>query len=315
MAAPWEEAGTFAKHHIMLMFAINLILALSVLVYLYSDLKTFKEDMTQRVGHLEAGVTAKLDLLQNETRSNQEALEYRIESKDKVLEQAVRSIRDEYQVRIQTLLKTVTEIEQKSNVELDDLKKQLEDTSNLPKDFSGVVDRALTSIVSVTTDKALGSGAIISTDGFIVTNNHVVEGAKSVSITLRSGKVYGAKVIYKTADNDLAFLKIQESNLQVLDFANSDLLKPGEKVIALGNPGGLQFSATEGIVSALHRTVGTFRDVLQIDATIEQGSSGGPLINKYGKIIGITSFRVKGQDNLGFAIPSNTVKKVFESVR
>ncbi|MEK6963719.1 MAG: trypsin-like peptidase domain-containing protein [Nanoarchaeota archaeon] len=314
MGMPWEDAGTFAKHHILLMFAFSLIVSGSILVYLYSDLNMFKASTTQQLGHMEASFQVKFDLLQNETRSSQEALEYREESKDKVVEEALRGIRNEYQTRMQTLLKTVTEIEKKSNVQLDDLKKQLESTSGLPKDFSDVVEKALNSIVSVTTNKALGSGAIIGANGFIVTNNHVIDGAKSVSITLRSGKVYPATIIYKKAEHDLAFLKIQESNLPVLRFTNSDQLKAGEKVVALGNPAGLQFSATEGIISAIHRNVGVFLDVVQVDVSIGQGSSGGPLINKYGEIIGITSFRIKGNDDLGFAIPSNTVKQAFDGL-
>lgn len=314
MPEPWERVDTFAKHHILLMFAFSLIVSGGVLIYLYSDLSVFKAETTQQMGHMEAEFQAKFDLLQNETRSNEEALEYRQESKDKVVEEAIRGIRNEYQTRMQTLLKMVTNIEQKSNVQLDDLKKQLESSSSLPKDFSGVVEKALNSIVSVTTNKALGSGAIIGSGGYIVTNNHVIADATSISVTLRSGNVYPATVVYKTSEHDLAFLKIQESNLPVLNFANSDQLKTGEKVVALGNPAGLQFSALEGIVSATHRNVGAFLDVVQVDVAIEPGSSGGPLINKYGEIMGITSFRIKGNDNLGFAIPSNTVKRTFEGL-
>ncbi len=314
MGMPWEDAGTFAKHHILLMFALNLLISGGILVYLYSDLNVLKGDTERQMGHLRSEFQSKFDLLQNETRSNQEALEYRVESKDKVVEQAIKGIRDEYQARMQSLLKTVSEVEQKSNIQLDDLKSKLQASSNLPKDFSDVVDRALNSIVSITTDKALGSGAIIRSDGYLVTNNHVVQDSKSVSVTLRSGSMYSASVVYKSPEHDLAFLKIKANNLPILELTNSDALKTGEKLVALGNPAGLTFSATEGIVSALHRNVGVFLDVLQVDIAIESGSSGGPLINKYGKIVGITSFRIKGNDNLGFAIPSNTVKSAFDSV-
>lgn len=311
MAAPWEDnVKTFAQHHILLMFAFSLLVSIGVLVYLYTDLQQYKDQTDQRLSQTEAELDSKMALLQNETKATNEALQYRLEAKDQVFEQALKSIRDEYHTRMQTLLKLVDEIEKTSKVKMDELKKQLSDKN--PGDLSEEIDTALDSIVSVTTDAALGSGALVSKNGDIVTNNHVVDGARSISITLRSGKVLPAQLIYKTAEYDIAFLRIAGDSYPFLEFADSDLLKPGEKVVALGNPAGLQFSASEGIVSATHRSIASFNDVIQIDVSINQGSSGGPLINKYGRIIGITSFKIKGSDDLGFAIPSNAVKRLLE---
>jgi len=308
-----ERVKTFAQHHILLMFAFCLIVAGGTFVYFYNEFSLLEQQTSQEATNIRAEFHSKLTLLDNRTQSDQEALEYRLQSKDQVFEQALKSIRDEYQTRMQTLLKSVEKIEKESNVKLDDLKKQLQDVSKQPGDFADVIDKALNSIISVTTDQALGSGALISAQGHIVTNNHVVDGARTISITLRSGKVVPAQLIYKTAEYDIAFLKIAGDNHPFLEFYDSDLLRAGEKVVALGNPAGLQFSATQGIISATHRSIATFRDVIQIDVAINTGSSGGPLINKYGRIIGITSFKIKGQENLGFAIPSNAVKNLFGS--
>lgn len=171
-----------------------------------------------------------------------------------------------------------------------------------------------------------GSGVIISSDGYIVTNDHVVVGASKVTVTLYNGKTYPATIVGESPDTDLAVLKISAgSALPTVSFANSDTVVPGETAIAIGNPLGPQFadSVTAGIVSAVRSLLyppnaseQRVTQMIQTDAAINPGNSGGPLLNSAGQVIGINSMKITQAEvsvsasGLGFAIPSNTVEKV-----
>ncbi len=172
-----------------------------------------------------------------------------------------------------------------------------------------------------------GSGVIISEDGYIVTNNHVVENTKKVSIVLANGKSLSARVVNTDPYADLAVLKAEGEMPAVAVFGNSDALKPGETVIAIGSPlGEFKNTVTVGVVSATGRTLDTgkgyqMEDLIQTDAAINQGNSGGPLVNLNGEVIGINTMIVRGSgfsgvvaEGLGFAIPSNTVRLISEQI-
>ena len=167
---------------------------------------------------------------------------------------------------------------------------------------------------------ALGSGFIISADGYIVTNNHVVEGADKVTVKLNDDKSAGlaAKVVGTDAETDLALLKVESPTpLPVLKFGDSDAMEVGAWVMAIGNPFGLSNTVTAGILSAKGRDIhaGPFDNFLQTDASINPGNSGGPLINMEGEVIGInTAISANGQ-GIGFAIPSNLASKVINDLR
>jgi len=166
-----------------------------------------------------------------------------------------------------------------------------------------------------------GSGIIFSADGHIVTNHHVIEGAKSVKVVLNTGKEYDAKLIGSDAKTDLAVIKIEAEDLQVATFGDSTSLEAGEKVVAIGNPLGLEFagSLTQGIISAVNRTVTvdqrTYK-MIQTDAAINPGNSGGALVNEFGEVIGINSVKVSssGVEGLGFAIPVSDAKPIIEDL-
>lgn len=167
---------------------------------------------------------------------------------------------------------------------------------------------------------ALGSGFIISADGYIVTNNHVVDGADKVTVKLNGDKSAGlpAKIVGTDEETDLALLKVESSEkLPVLKFGNSDAMEVGDWVVAIGNPFGLSNTVTAGILSAKGRDIhsGPFDNFLQTDASINPGNSGGPLINMEGEVIGInTAISANGQ-GIGFAIPSNLASKVINDLR
>ncbi len=166
------------------------------------------------------------------------------------------------------------------------------------------------------TVEARGSGFLIDADGTVVTNNHVVKGATSVSVTLDDGTVLAAKVIGRDARSDLAVLKVKATRkLPFINLGDSDAAQPGAWVVAVGNPFGLGGTVTAGIVSARGRDIGEgpYDSFIQIDAPINQGNSGGPLFTQDGKVVGVNSAIISpsgGSVGIGFAIPSNTVKSV-----
>ncbi|MGI6193564.1 MAG: S1C family serine protease, partial [Christensenellales bacterium] len=165
-----------------------------------------------------------------------------------------------------------------------------------------------------------GSGFFISADGYIVTNNHVVEGAETVSVTLNNGETLDAIVVGTDEKTDIAVLKVEGSGFTFSALGDSGALLIGEPCIAIGNPlGTLTGTVTTGVISALERTInvdGQEMDLLQHDAAINEGNSGGPLYNMKGEVIGINSAKTAalGVEGLGFAIPVNSVKKVIEDL-
>ncbi|QLI76905.1 S1C family serine protease [Bacillus pumilus] len=182
---------------------------------------------------------------------------------------------------------------------------------------------------STEAEAGTGSGVIFKKDGkkaYIITNNHVVEGANKLKVTLYDGKTKDAKLVGSDVMTDLAVVEINADGIdKVASFGDSSKLRAGDKVIAIGNPLGAQFSGTvtEGIISGLDRTVeantssGTVEmNVLQTDAAINPGNSGGPLINTDGQVIGINSLKISesGVESLGFAIPSNDVKPIVDEL-
>ena len=166
----------------------------------------------------------------------------------------------------------------------------------------------------------LGSGVIISASGFILTNNHVVEGADDIEVILNDTRKAKAKVIGTDPDTDLAILKIDLNKLPVIVLGNSDALQVGDPVLAIGNPFGVGQTVTGGIVSALGRNqlgINTFENFIQTDAAINPGNSGGALVDVNGALMGINTAiysRSGGSMGIGFAIPVSTAKQVLESI-
>jgi len=203
------------------------------------------------------------------------------------------------------------------------------DWQTVASDVSGSVVSIQTAMANGT---AKGSGAIIDTEGHIITNNHVISGAQQIQVTLANGNIYSAQLVGTDTTTDLAVIKLDNppSGLKAVEFADSDKLAVGENVMAIGNPLGYDDTATTGIVSALNRPVTVTDDnnneivtnAVQIDAAINPGNSGGPTFNAAGQVIGInssiastaTSSDSAGSIGIGFAIPSNLVKRVADEI-
>lgn len=170
-------------------------------------------------------------------------------------------------------------------------------------------------------ERSTGSGVIIDSSGYVVTNNHVIENAVEIKVTLEDGEEFPAEVIGTDPGTDLAVLKIDRDGLPSVKFSDSGNLRVGELAIAIGNPLGLEFqqTVTVGVISALDRSIRigehTF-SFIQTDAAINDGNSGGPLINAIGEVVGINTAKIKipGVEGMGFAIPSNTVQMIVSGL-
>lgn len=196
-----------------------------------------------------------------------------------------------------------------------------------------VAEKAANSVVEITTESVVsgqymqqyvstgaGSGVIISKDGYIITNNHVIDGASNITVTLKNGKSYTAKLIGKDNQVDVALLKIEETGLSPVTFGDSDNLKVGETAVAIGNPlGKLGGTVTSGIISALNREItigGETMNLLQTNAAINPGNSGGGLFNANAELVGLVVAKSSGSDveGLGFAIPINDVVNILQDL-
>ena len=196
------------------------------------------------------------------------------------------------------------------------------------EDIYKKVNPSVVSVISTTSEgTGSGSGVIMSKDGYIITNNHVVDGAQSVSVQLSDGTSLDAEIVGTDEQTDLAVIKVTPtSDLTAAEFGDSDELEPGEYAYAIGSPGGVQFAntITGGRISAINRDL-TVNDrvmtLIQTDASINNGNSGGALINKYGQVVGITSAKLSGNafgsatvEGMGFAIPINTAKDIVDEL-
>ena len=207
------------------------------------------------------------------------------------------------------------------------------DLSSKTKTLTSVVDFAADSVVEITTEAismsyyfqqlistGAGSGVILTEDGYIVTNNHVISGASKIAVTLKNGEEYSARLVGTDSENDLAVIKIEATGLKPATFADSDELQVGQVAVAIGNPlGKLGGTVTEGIISALDREIdldGQQMRLLQTSAAVNPGNSGGGLFDENGYLIGIVNAKSAGSEieGLGFAIPSNEVKTVTDEI-
>jgi Do/DeqQ family serine protease len=212
----------------------------------------------------------------------------------------------------------------------------------IDSEFTSLVERAIPSVVSITTTAApnrealvrqlfgvggrgvtqsskMGSGMIVSPEGYIVTNWHVVNGASEVTVQLNDRRTFKAHVAGIDQRSDIAVLKIEVEGLTPIDFGDSELVRVGQMVFAVGNPFGLQETVTQGIISAKERrtTSEAANEFFQTSTTINPGNSGGPLIDIHGKVIGINNFIISssgGSEGIGFAIPSNVARRVYEDI-
>ena len=210
------------------------------------------------------------------------------------------------------LIETKSELESQLGIfqeEVDVLK------ASAGEDFSGIIESAVEGVVTIRTDVSQGTGFIIDKDGYIVTNYHVMQNAQAAMIITSDYDTHTVSLVGYNLDFDIALLKIS-GTYNELELGDSNDVQVGERVIAIGNPLGLQFSVTQGIVSAVHRAIGTNKlaAYIQTDAALNPGNSGGPLINQKGEAIGINNFKAGNSESLGFALESNYIKEAVNDI-
>lgn len=182
-------------------------------------------------------------------------------------------------------------------------------------DFSSIINDAIKSVITIETDRAQGTGFFVTDDGFIITNAHILFGGRYARIITSEKETYFAKLVGYNLTLDLALLKINDTSRRI-ELADSDNVKLGEKVIAIGNPLGLSFTVTEGIVSGIGRISpnNNLSLYIQTDVSLNPGNSGGPLINREGEVIGINNFKISNTEGIGFALESNTIRKFINEL-
>ena len=220
------------------------------------------------------------------------------------------------------------------------LTRTLEESKAASKEIADVIEEVSQSVVGISKIKSngnsiffsdaastlgLGTGMLVTDNGYILTNEHVCGGKYSTCyVTLENGKTYSGNVVWADSDIDLAIVKINVKSLPFCTLGDSDNIRVGESVYAIGNPIGFEFqrTVTGGIISALDRTIkiteekaeSYMEDLIQTDATINPGNSGGPLINLNGEVIGINSVKITSAEGIGFAVPINIVKPIIEKL-
>ncbi|MBI2657778.1 trypsin-like peptidase domain-containing protein [Candidatus Woesearchaeota archaeon] len=293
------------KKELVIAVVLVFLLTGSLAFYFNYRISAVKQDYAAKILELNQQTAANLQAL----RAAMDDLGINLSSQIGLVDVNLKNFKSQNQQEIKTLSGLIDEIERQSSIQLTELKDELKNIKIKSADFSAIVNDVLQSVVSVKTNVGQGSGAIIDSKGYIVTNVHVINGASTIKATTFSGDTYDVTAIVGYDGNaDIAVLKIDAAGLRALNFGDSDNVRVGEKVIAAGNPAGLAFTVTEGIVSAFR----TFNGVkyIQTDVPINPGNSGGPLISTKGEIIGINNFKVGGFEGLGFAISSNNVRSI-----
>jgi S1-C subfamily serine protease len=302
------------KKVLVICLAVVLIVALGLVFYYNNKLQNLSQEFDQKLLVLNKDIVTNLNQLQQRVEDDIFSLKSNLTLEMELIDSSLKSFRNKNEQEITALNSLIEQIEKQSSIKLDELKQEISTIQVESKDFSAIIDDVIKSVVSVGTNRGQGSGAVIDDRGFIVTNFHVVENANIIRILTYDGEVYDAGLVGFNNVVDVAVLKV-DADLDELRFGDSDDVKVGEKVIALGNPAGLSFTVTEGIVSAVHR-VGPngLKIYLQTDVPINPGNSGGPLVNANSRIIGINNFKIGGFEGLGFAIESNVVKEAAEDI-
>jgi len=242
--------------------------------------------------------------------------------RDRALPRAITGGRDSYADVVKIVAPAVVTVRANGKARVSPTEYQMPDDDLLRRFFGDQFDRGPRGRGRAPRQSALGSGVIVSGDGYILTNNHVIDNADDIKVDLPDGRTFSAKLVGSDQPSDLALLKVNASDLQSIALGNSDAVQVGDVVLAVGNPLNLGQTVTMGIISAKGRSTsvgdGSYEDFLQTDAPINHGNSGGALVNTKGELVGINSQILSPSDGnigIGFAIPANMARHVMEQLR
>ena len=291
---------------------IHLIYALAFVVTL-STVLSYDYFTTQETRYL---LGIEINKLNQELHLTKTALRQSIEDlneKSSTLEKSLSSEIEKKDVQIRALSGELEIVRTQSSEQLEELQDRLSGLKTEFSDFSDIIEDVIPSVVSVQSNVGKGSGFFVDTRGYIVTNYHVIDGATAAQVKMTNGNIYPIRIVGIQKNADIAILKIDET-VPRLRFGSSNDVRVGEKAIALGNPGGLDFTVTQGIVSATNRRDAKSNEYVQIDVPINPGNSGGPLVDSQGNVIGVNTLKLSGFEGLGFALEADLVKEIADQV-
>ena len=295
-----------------LKYAIPLVSIIIFLIigsnfYVYDKLS---DDYTNKITSL----NQKIDSLESELKQEVEKEKLTREEELNKLDTKTSDIKKNLESQVKDVSGSLEEVKSNTEENLADLSNKLSEIQVSSSDFSSIIEDVVKAVVNVRTNLGQGSGVIFDSNGYLVTNNHVINGATEINVVDYNGNSYTAVVIRTDTTSDLAALKIEGNGFPYLDFEDISNVNIGDRVIAVGNPLGLSFSVTEGIISGLNRQVDNSGiGYIQTDVPINPGNSGGPLVNSAKKIVGITTLKISNSEGLGCAIPTNVVKNFAKS--
>jgi len=290
-------------------FIALIIIMLAGNIFLYSSLK---QDYTQQITTLNDNLkttSAALEKSLQEEVIQREALAIQTSEKVQTLSSSIKTQETSLRSEIDAKVGKVSQDLEDTSAQLST---KISGITVGSSDFSDIIEDSIESVLSVKTAFGQGSGFIYDSQGYVMTNQHVIEGASYIIVVDSNKKSYQAKLIGVASSADLAVLKIiSNKTFPALDFASDSEIKIGAKVIAVGNPLGLTLSVTEGIISAKDRIIDSSGvGYLQTDVPINPGNSGGPLINTNGNVVGVNTVKISDAEGLGFAIPSSLAKEI-----
>lgn len=277
---------------------------------LQQELNTNTKALQTSIDQTKKEITGEINTLEKAVTEADNKLEQTITGSITSVEQQIDSTRKEQEHAIKTINTQLDENNQRINTFED----QIKDINIKNKDFTSIIKDVLKAVVTIKTDKGIGSGVIVNDKGYIVTNYHVLDGATQAGLKTYDQRTYAIKVIGSEKNSDIAVIKIEPTlSLKALAFEITNI-HVGDKVIAVGNPAGLEFSVTEGIISATDRKGNNGVTYIQTDVSINPGNSGGPLINIQGKIVGINTMKKNDMEGLGFAIHADNVERIVSQI-
>jgi len=316
-----RNTGDF-KYKEIIVFAILLVLFSSGMVFYFNyklnivnnQIQTAQKNIKDMINENNQKISKEIDNFNKEVDDGFSAIRNDFTGELNTLKKDYTASQERNKMEIKTINSLINEIESQSNIKLDEIKDELKNVKVKSSDFSHIIDDAVQSVVRISTDQGQGSGAVIDKNGYIVTNYHVVDGTNKITVLTYDRDYLNAKLIGYDKKIDIAVIKVNKT-MKHFKFADSDNIKVGQRVIAIGNPAGLSFSVTEGIISSVHRTGSNKLSIyLQIDVPINPGNSGGPLVDSSGRIVGINNYKIRDMEGLGFAIESNAVKSQFSTI-
>ena len=288
------------KQHITYGLVLALIFV-GTIFYQNSLIEETKQTLMDQIEQLRAEVRD----LQTETKE--------LEAKDESLEKSVEDLDMTVDEQGKQITGELNELRVETKQQAAALQETIEDLQGEYQDFSAVIEDVVPGVVRVQTNVGSGSGFHIG-NGNIVTNYHVIDGASAARIVTHDGKQHAVRIIGSDRNADISVLQINSSRYTRLRFGNSDDVRVGQKAIAIGNPGGLDFTVTQGIISSTDRKDEKGNEYTQIDVPINPGNSGGPLIDSNGKVIGVNTLKLSGFEGVGFALDSNYVDEIVDEI-